>query len=88
MDGMTQTAVAAAYGAWSFLYTGETFLGGRDQGGYSNHALHIARTGSLWIDFPFESFAEARFGPMHFLQNLSGLGFTLEGMENLGDFQP
>ena len=73
--------LALGYGVLSLVTTGETFLGGRDQGGYANHALHIARTGSVWIPFPFESFGERRFGPLHFLQNLSNLGFMPNRME-------
>jgi hypothetical protein len=80
-------AVAATYGLWSFAYTGETFLGGRDQGGYANHALHIARTGGLMIEFPFEGFSEKRFFPIFFLQNLSNLGF-IRGVGMEAQFPP
>jgi len=85
-SGWLVLAVATGYGILSLVYTGESFLGGRDQGGYANHALHIARTGSVWIAFPFERFGEARFGPLHFLQNLSNLNFSPTRME--GQFPP
>ncbi|MEZ5274870.1 MAG: hypothetical protein R3F07_00655 [Opitutaceae bacterium] len=83
MSGMGWLVVllAAAYGVLSLVYTGETFLGGRDQGGYANHALHIARTGSVWIPFPFESFGEVRYHPVYYLQNLSNLSFMRHRME-------
>lgn len=79
-------ALTVAFAALSLVFTGESFLGGRDQGGYANHALHIARTGSVWIAFPFESFGESRFGSLHFLQNLSSLSFMPTHME--GQFPP
>lgn len=78
--------LTVAFAVLSLVFTGESFLGGRDQGGYANHALHIARTGSVWVAFPFDSFGEARFGPLHFLQNLSNLSFTPTHME--GQFPP
>ncbi|RKX32599.1 MAG: hypothetical protein DRP71_11825 [Verrucomicrobia bacterium] len=84
--GWLVLAVAAVYGVLSLVYTGETFLGGRDQGGYANHALHIARTGGVWVPFPFESFAERRFRHVRHLQALSNLGFPPSRME--GQFHP
>jgi len=84
--GWLVVVLTLAFGALSLVTSSESFLGGRDQGGYANHALHIARTGSVWVAFPFETFGEGRFGPLHFLQNLSNLGFTPDRME--GQFPP
>lgn len=85
-SGWFVIVLTVCFAGLSLVFASESFLGGRDQGGYANHALHIARTGSVWIAFPFESFGEARFGPLHFLQNLSNLSFMPSHME--GQFPP
>ncbi|WP_221029251.1 ArnT family glycosyltransferase [Actomonas aquatica] len=45
--------VAALIFAWHGLYRNESIFSGRDQGVYSNHAAHIARTGDLRAAPPY-----------------------------------
>lgn len=42
--------LALAVGGWHTTYRTESIFAGRDQGVYSNHALHLAETGQLRID--------------------------------------
>ncbi len=48
------TTFALAVFAFNGIYTSESILGGRDQGLYSTHGAHIANTGMLRSELPYE----------------------------------
>ncbi|MCF3649189.1 hypothetical protein [Synoicihabitans lomoniglobus] len=56
-------AAASGLIIWNGVFATESIFSGRDQGVYSNHAAHIARTGELRADAMFEGlFEPGNFG--------------------------
>lgn len=51
---------ALALFAFNGWFSAETILGGRDQGVYSTHGAHIANTGKLRFDIPYEGLFESQ----------------------------
>jgi|GEM_PF-1434084 len=57
-QGIIVFAIALfAFNGW---FSAETILGGRDQGVYSTHGAHIANTGQLRFDLPYERLFESQ----------------------------
>jgi len=56
---MGLVALATALFAFNGWFSAETILGGRDQGVYATHGAHIANTGNLRFDLPYERLFES-----------------------------
>ena len=52
--------LAVAIFAFNGWFSAETILGGRDQGLYATHGAHIANTGKLRFDLPYERLFESQ----------------------------
>ncbi|GAB5558694.1 MAG: hypothetical protein SynsKO_03410 [Synoicihabitans sp.] len=81
-------AVAALLAIWHVTYRTESIFSGRDQGVYSNHAVHIAETGDLKVGAVFRDMYERQNWPLVSALQAGGYFFDLEQGHIILQFSP
>jgi len=79
---------ALALFAFNGWFSAETILGGRDQGVYSNHGAHIANTGKLRFDIPYEGLFESQNFGIAGATNPNGYFYDVEKGDIYLQFPP